>query len=89
MSETRKHVERNNNENIPHQTYRIIKILSPMDQMVKNQPSMQETQETQVSSLSQEDLLEKEMATYSNVLGNPMNSGVWQATVHGVTKSRA
>ena len=68
MSETRKHVERNNNENIPHQTYRIIKILSPMDQMVKNQPSMQETQETQVSSLSQEDLLEKEMETHSSIL---------------------
>ena len=39
-----------------------------MDQMVKNQPSMQETQETQVSSLSQEDLLEKEMETHSSIL---------------------
>ena len=39
-----------------------------MDQMVKNQPSMQETKETQVSSLSQEDLLEKEMETHSSIL---------------------
>ena len=34
-------------------------------QMVKRLPTMQETQ---VQSLSQEDLLEKEMATHSNIL---------------------
>ena len=34
-------------------------------QMVKNQPAMQETQ---VPSLSQEQPLEKEMATHSNIL---------------------
>ena len=34
-------------------------------QMVKNMPAMQETQ---VQSLGQEDLLEKEMATHSNML---------------------
>ena len=33
--------------------------------MVKRLPTMQETQ---VQSLSQEDLLEKEMATHSNIL---------------------
>ena len=33
--------------------------------MVKNLPAMQETQ---VLSLSQEDLLEEEMATHSNIL---------------------
>ena len=46
-------------------------------------------QETQVRSLDQEDPLEKEMANplqYS-CLENPMDGGVWQATVHGVTKS--
>ena len=36
-----------------------------MAQMVKNLPAMQETQ---VRSLDQEDLLEKEMATHSSIL---------------------
>ena len=36
--------------------------------MVKNGPAMQETQETRVQFLSQADALEKEMATYSNIL---------------------
>ena len=39
-----------------------------MAQMVKNLPSMQETQETQVASLAREDPLEKAMATHSTVL---------------------
>ena len=37
-----------------------------MDQMVKNPPVMQETQ---VQSLGQEDLLEKEMTIHFSVLG--------------------
>ena len=36
--------------------------------MVKNVPAMQETQESQVSSLGWEDLLEKEMAIHSRIL---------------------
>ena len=36
--------------------------------MVKNQPAMQEFQETQVRSLGGEDPLEKEMATHSSTL---------------------
>ena len=49
---------------------------------------MQETQETWVRSLSQEDPLEKDgnPLQYS-CLENPMDRGAWQATVHGVTKS--
>ena len=39
-----------------------------MAQQVKNQPAMQETQETWVQSLGQEDPLEKEMATHSSIL---------------------
>ena len=41
----------------------------------------------QVQSLGQEDPLEEEMATHSNILAwrIPMDRGVWQATVHGVT----
>ena len=35
---------------------------------VKNPPAMQETQETRVRSLDQEDPLEKEMATHSSNL---------------------
>ena len=58
-----------------------------MAQMVKNPPAMQETW---VQSLGQEDPLEKEMATHSSTLAwkNPMDGGAWQATVHGVAKSR-
>ena len=37
-------------------------------QQVKNLPAMQETQERQVLSLGQEDLLEEEMATHSSSL---------------------
>ena len=39
-----------------------------MAQQVKNPPVMQETQDTQVRSLGQEDPLEKEIATHSNIL---------------------
>ena len=38
-----------------------------MAQQVKNLPAVQETQETWVQSLSQEDPLEKEMATHSGI----------------------
>ena len=45
-------------------------------------------QEMWVPSLGCKDLLEKEMATHSNILawGNSMDRGAWQATVHGVPK---
>ena len=50
---------------------------------------MQEMQEIEVWSLSQEDPLEKGMATNSSILAeNPMDRGAWQATVCGVTKSQ-
>ena len=42
--------------------------LFPGGAAVKNPPTMQEMQETWVPSLGQEDLLEKEMATHSNIL---------------------
>ena len=41
---------------------------SPMAQWVKNLPAVQETQEMQVQSLGQEELLEKKMATHSSIL---------------------
>ena len=41
---------------------------------------MQETRETQVQSLDQENPLEKQMATHSS-LENPMDRGAWQATI--------
>ena len=40
----------------------------PDDSVVKNPLAMQETQDMQVQSLSQEDLLEEKMATHSNIL---------------------
>ena len=58
-------------------------------------------QETWVRSLGWGDPPEEGMVTHSNILGegnskplqyscleNPMDRGVWQATIHGVTKSR-
>ena len=39
-----------------------------MAQQVKDMPAMEETKETWVQSLGQEDPLEKEMATHSSIL---------------------
>ena len=39
-----------------------------MSQWLKNLPAMQETRETWVQSLDQEDSLEKEIATHSSIL---------------------
>ena len=51
---------------------------------------MQETQETQVLSLGQEDTWEEGMATHSSILAwrTPMDRGAWQATIHEVSKSQ-
>ena len=45
---------------------------------------------TKVWSLGEEDALEEEMATHSSILAwrIPTDRGSWQATVHGVAKSR-
>ena len=40
----------------------------PSGTVVKNLPAMQDTEETRVQSLGQEDPLEKEMATHSFIL---------------------
>ena len=55
--------------------------------MVKNPPAMQETW---VRPLGWEDPLEEGTATHSSIPAwrIPMDSGAWQATVHGVAKSR-
>ena len=54
--------------------------------MVKN---LSAKWETWVRSLGWEDLLEEGKATHSqySCLENPMDRGVWQATVHGIAKS--
>ena len=56
-------------------------------QAVKNPPAMWETW---VWSLAWKDPLEEGMATHSSILACriPMDRRVWQATVHGVTKSQ-
>ena len=56
-------------------------------QMVKNLPAMQDTW---VWSQGQEAPLEEGMAIHSSILAwrIPMARGAWQATVHGVAKSR-
>ena len=55
--------------------------------MVKRPPAMLVMQ---VLSLGWEDPLEKKMATQSSILAwkIPWTRGAWQATVHGVEKSR-
>ena len=59
---------------------------SPVAQMVKSSPAMQETW---VWSLSWEDPQEKETATHSNILAwkSFMDRAAWWATVHGVAES--
>ena len=59
-----------------------------MAQKVKN---LTEMQETQVRSLSREDLLEKGMVAHSSIPGleHPTDRGIWQATIQGVTKCQA
>ena len=62
----------------------------PNGSVVKNLPTMQESQETRVRSLGQDDSLGEghgNLLQYS-CLENPMDRGAWQATVLGVTKSR-
>ena len=51
---------------------------------------MQETQEMQIQSLGQEELLEEEMVTHSRILAwrIPWDGGAWHATVHRVAKSQ-
>ena len=54
-------------------------------QRIKNPLTVQETQ---VQSLGWEDSLEKErQPTPVFCLENPMSTGAWQATVHGIAKS--
>ena len=50
--------------------------------------SLPAKQNVQVWSLGQEDPLEKEMATHSNILAreNPMGRGPWSATVPRIVK---
>ena len=47
-------------------------------------------EDTRVGLLGGEDPLEKTMVTHSSILalGNLMDREAWQATVHGVAKSR-
>ena len=58
----------------------------PGGSAVKNLLSMQEPQEIQVQSPSQE---EEDVATHSSILAwrIPMARGAWQATVHRVAKN--
>ena len=59
--------------------------------VVKNSPANAgDLRDLRVQSLGQEDPLEEGIATHSSILAwrIPMDRGVWQAKVHGVTKSR-
>ena len=63
---------------------------SPMVQLVKNLPEMQEIQEMWVQSLGGEEPLKEEMATHSSVLENSMDRRAWRGllSAHEVTKSQ-
>ena len=58
-----------------------------MAQLVKNPPGMQDTPDR---SLSWEDPLQEGIVTHSSILAwrIPMDRGIYQATVHRVTKSQ-
>ena len=58
----------------------------PVGLAVKNLPAMQRLRKC----LGQEDSLEKEMATHSNilVLKNPMDRGTWQTIVQNIAKNQ-
>ena len=62
----------------------VILVVQTEKAMVKNLLAMQEIW---VRSLSQEDPLEKGMATWYSCLENCMDRGTWQATVHKVAES--
>ena len=55
--------------------------------MIKNLPAVRETW---IRSLGWEDPLEEGLATHASIPAwrIPMDSGAWQATVHGVAKSQ-
>ena len=55
--------------------------------MVKNSPATQETQVRSDSGRSPRELNGNPLQC--SCLENPMDRGAWQATVHGVAKSRA
>ena len=63
---------------------------SSMTQQAKNLPAIQETQETQVRTLGQEDPLVEENGDPLQYfcLKNPMDRGTWWATVHTVAKNQ-
>ena len=63
----------------------ILPPLFPGDSGLKNLPAKQEVQ---VPFLSWDGPLEEEMITLPSIFtwGNPMDRGIWQATVHGITK---
>ena len=56
--------------------------------MVKNPPANASDIRDVGSIPGSEDPLEEGMTTYFSYLENPMDKGVWQATVHRVAESR-
>ena len=61
---------------------------SPMVQQVKNPPAVQETQETWVQSLGQEDPLEEHGSPLQySFLENLMDRGAWWATIQRAGKN--
>ena len=58
----------------------------PSGSVVNNLPAMQETQETRVQSLGQEDPLEKDMATHSSILARKI---LWTEQPNGLQSSNS
>ena len=61
---------------------------SLMSQWVKNPPAMQETQETWIGSLGQEDPLKEEIAAHSSILAWRIPWTEEPNGLHGVTESQ-
>ena len=58
----------------------------PSGSVVNNLPAMQETQETRVQTLGQEDPLEKDMATHSSILARKI---LWTEQPNGLQSSNS
>ena len=58
----------------------------PSGSVVNNLPAMQETQETRVQSLGQEDPLEKDTATHSSILARKI---LWTEQPNGLQSSNS
>ena len=64
--------------------------LKPFKEIVKKKKAQQKKQNktNKATTTTKRSILEKEMSTYSSILGNPVDRAAWWAIVQVVTNSR-